>query len=250
MNALPPLTAEQVMRAWEQGAGAPPPQQALSILDCATDGGGAHLATLSVGERDRLLLRLRADTFGSTMTMRIACPRCGRVVRAAVDVSDVEQSGAQAVGDDFGGERELRLDGWTLRYRLPTAGDALEMSHLGGTEAARALLLRRCVSSAFEEDRVEVDPGRLPEAVVDALAEALEAWDPLIETALAMECGACAHVWHAILEIAQFLHAEIADAASRLIREVDELARRYNWREADILGMSAARRQAYLNLTG
>ena len=63
-----------------------------------------------------------------------------------------------------------------------------------------------------------------------------------------LSCPACQHGWSAELDIAAFFWTEIAAQAQRLLREVDALARVYGWREADILAMSAARRQAYLEL--
>ena len=46
------------------------------------------------------------------------------------------------------------------------------------------------------------------------------------------------------------MKAELATQAKRLLREVHFLARAYGWREADILAMSARRRQAYLEMVG
>jgi hypothetical protein len=51
-----------------------------------------------------------------------------------------------------------------------------------------------------------------------------------------------------MFDIGAFLWEEIAAQARRLLREVHTLARAYGWREADILVMSAARRQAYLEM--
>ena len=42
----------------------------------------------------------------------------------------------------------------------------------------------------------------------------------------------------------------IAGRALRLLGHVHALARAYGWREADILAMSPARRQVYLDLAG
>jgi hypothetical protein len=244
---LAAMTAERILRSWEQALDAPPPRQAITILDCAGAlSGVADPRGLSIGQRDAGLLRLRALTFGPTMHMRINCPNCAQTVTAGVDVADVEASGTATPGEIV---RELRKAGWTLRYRLPTAGDLDDASHAAGVAQAAALLLRRCVLHA-DHDGDPADPAALPPALRDALSAAIEAWDPLVETALAIDCTSCGHGWHAVLEIASFLHAEIADTAIRVVREVDELARRYGWREADILAMTATRRQAYLEQTG
>jgi len=49
-------------------------------------------------------------------------------------------------------------------------------------------------------------------------------------------------------DIASFFWAEICVQAKRLLREVHTLARAYGWREMDILSMSPARRQFYLEM--
>ena len=72
--------------------------------------------------------------------------------------------------------------------------------------------------------------------------------DPQAEVLIDMECPDCGHRWQMLFDIAAFLWTEIAVAAKRLLREVHTLARAYGWREADILSLSAARRQFYIEM--
>jgi hypothetical protein len=51
-----------------------------------------------------------------------------------------------------------------------------------------------------------------------------------------------------LFDIVSFFWTELSAQAKRLLREVHTLARGYGWREADILAMSARRRQLYLDL--
>jgi hypothetical protein len=67
---------------------------------------------------------------------------------------------------------------------------------------------------------------------------------------LSLACPACKRQWETAFDIASFLWGEIHAWAQRVLREVATLARVYGWREADILSMSAGRRQAYLELIG
>jgi hypothetical protein len=78
----------------------------------------------------------------------------------------------------------------------------------------------------------------------------MAASDPVAEVLLDLRCPLCAHSWQALFDIASFLWMEISAHARRLLREVDALARAYGWGEAEILGLSATRRQAYLELIG
>lgn len=47
---------------------------------------------------------------------------------------------------------------------------------------------------------------------------------------------------------AAYVWAEVENSAARLLRDVHLLAAAYGWTEAAILGMSATRRAAYLQL--
>lgn len=245
MATLSPLSPRQLVDAWEAGHDKAAPQQALVLLRNAGRFDGKELSDLTVGGRDAMLLELRARTFGPTLQVSGVCPSCGHTTHFSVDVAEI-----QASGRDLGEQRIHRLATreWTIEFRLPLVEDLDAAALAPGIDAARAVLLRRCVTRATGTGG-DVDPALLPEAVVDALAEAIESWDPLVETALAVECGACGHQWHALLEIGRFFYAEIEDYVRRLLREVDELARRYGWREADILAMSSLRRHAYLAMT-
>ncbi len=51
-----------------------------------------------------------------------------------------------------------------------------------------------------------------------------------------------------MFDVVSFFWSEICVQAKRLLREVHTLARAYGWREADILNMSTARRQFYLEM--
>jgi hypothetical protein len=81
-----------------------------------------------------------------------------------------------------------------------------------------------------------------------AIAEAMVEHDPRAEMRLAMHCHACQHSWSTIFDIVSFFWTEIEASAKRLLREVHTLAKAYGWREADILALSSARRQCYLEL--
>jgi hypothetical protein len=53
-----------------------------------------------------------------------------------------------------------------------------------------------------------------------------------------------------LFEIGTFLWTELAAQAKRLLREIAALARVFGWSEAEVLSLSATRRQIYLELAG
>ena len=80
------------------------------------------------------------------------------------------------------------------------------------------------------------------------VSECLSAADPQSDVRISAECPDCAHAWQAPLDIASYLWTEVHAWASRVLREVDEIASTYGWRESEILALSPARRQIYLDL--
>jgi hypothetical protein len=51
-----------------------------------------------------------------------------------------------------------------------------------------------------------------------------------------------------VFDIISFFWTELDSLARRLLQDVHVLAKAYSWREADILSMSATRRQFYLEM--
>ena len=74
--------------------------------------------------------------------------------------------------------------------------------------------------------------------------------DPQADVQLAMTCPTCGQTRKAAFDIASFFWSEIERWSLRMFREVHTLATAYGWREKEILGMSAWRRQVYLQLVG
>ncbi len=72
--------------------------------------------------------------------------------------------------------------------------------------------------------------------------------DPASEILLDLTCPACEQQWQALFEIEKFLWTEVQSRARRVLQEVDAFARVYHWNEAEILGMSEARRALYLEM--
>jgi hypothetical protein len=115
----------------------------------------------------------------------------------------------------------------------------------------RMMLARRCLLGARRgEPRAEpVElPDELPEQLMSELAARMIEHDPQAEVLLDLDCPACGHSWLVVFDIASFLWGEISALARRLLRDVHSLARAYGWSESDILSMSDARRQFYLEM--
>lgn len=107
------------------------------------------------------------------------------------------------------------------------------------------MLLRRCVLRA--ENRGKPCPvDDLPQDVYALLEEHMAETDPQGDVQLSIHCPGCDHHWSVLLDILAYFWSEIHLAARRLLRDIHVLASAYGWTESDILALSAARRQAYL----
>jgi hypothetical protein len=161
-----------------------------------------------------------------------------------VTVADL-RVGAQPDAEEE--ERELVTDGLVLRFRLPNSQDLAALLDSQDPAAARGLLAQRCVLRA-SRDGAPVAASELPAEAMAGLARRMAECDPQAEVLLDLRCPTCEHCWQALFDIVAFFWAELAAQVKRLLREVHTLARAYSWREADILAMSARRRQFYLEM--
>ncbi|MDH4234860.1 MAG: hypothetical protein OEV15_06985 [Gallionella sp.] len=203
-----------------------------------------ELALLPLGQRDAQLLALRQATFGDILNNLSNCPQCNEAVEFEIPCSSLHAPGAPV--------HECTLDagGYLLRIRPLTSFDFAAAAGAADVAGARRVLLRRCVVEARRNDGsgndVFAGPDELPEAATEAVAQAVLSTDPQAELLFELACPACGHRWQATMDIAQILWKEVDARAQRLLMEIHLLARAYGWREADILGMSPARRNAYL----
>jgi len=239
------LSGNDLLRLWEIGSAQHPLDWALTVLAEAEPGSTrAELARLSSGQRDARLLAVYARTFGFLIAGQGCCPKCGETVEFNLDVREL----LSATGDE-GWVEPLTVanEGYAVTYRQPDSFDLAEIARLSDVAEARQLLLERCIVQATHNgDEVALD--RLPEVVIGLAVEQMAAFDPLAVIELELACPACGCQWQLVFDIVSFLWLKIEAQARRLLREVHTLARAYGWREADILAMGAARRQAYLEM--
>ena len=139
------------------------------------------------------------------------------------------------------------LGEWEVRFRLPNNLDIASLDPEADDETRRRQLLAFCVIEA-RRGGASVAAEALPLEAVAAIAARMAEADPQAELQLALTCPQCAHQWASALDIVSFLWSEINAWAVRILNEVHILASAYGWREADILGLSPARRAAYLDL--
>ena len=215
---------------WEAARTSPPLERALQLLALFLDATADALADWPIGRRDRALLQARALLVGPEIRAAAACPACGAEVEAVFD------SAAIVVPDPPSAEAALPGG---LRLRAATSRDLA--AALAGPEPRRALV-RACL--------VEAEGGEpdWTDALVAEAGAALQALDPQADLNLQLACADCAAAWTAPLFVEPFFWREMAAWARARFDEVEQLARAFGWREADILALSPQRRRTYVEL--
>jgi hypothetical protein len=241
------LSGQELLRIWEVAQYQHPVDKALTILNVALpDVPRDDVLALSIGQRDTHLSIVRQATFGSQCTGFAECPACQERSEFTFDLADIHTVSGQ-IPADAPLEGTLTFEDYELRFRLPNSLDLADIARFRDVLAARNLLIQRCVLQISQHGD-ELAMADLPESVMAVLAERMGKCDPQAEVQLNLSCPVCDNSWSAMFDIVSFFWSEICVQAKRLLREVHTLARAYGWREADILSLSVARRQFYLEM--
>lgn len=244
---MPGLEEIDLLAAWERGRVGPGSvRAALALLAAAYPAQSpVALAQLTIGERDRLLLELREQLFGTRMQGLSNCIECNQTLAVSLDTQDIRletsRSGTEPVF--------LDEDGYTLSSRLPNSHDLLAIADARTVFAGRLLLLERLVISAtFRGSAVSLK--EIPENILSRLEDLMAEAEPQADVRFNFVCEACHCRSLTIFDIAAYLWTEVEAWAIRTLREIHELARGYGWGEAEILRMSPWRRRCYMELLG
>lgn len=241
------LSAIDILEAWEEGEHERPLVRALTLLSRALPGSSwDELCALRIGQRDALLLSLRARTFGEQAVAYAECPACGERLELPLSIAEI-LAGSARPGQHADGAMTLERLGYKLHLRLPDSRDLAAIADRRDAEGAAEHLFLRCVLAA-ERDGIGLAPAVLPAEVRTEIDRWMAEQDPLAEVRLSSRCTACAHAFLVTLDIVEFLWTEVAARAMRLTLEVYTLASAFGWHEHNILTMSPVRRQRYLEL--
>jgi hypothetical protein len=240
MESPAPLGAEAIIRIWERGRYEHPVDRALTILSCLTQRPRQELAELSVERRDIALLEWRSRLFGEDVGGYAACPQCG----CGVDVS-LTVGGLAEPDECFA----VEAAGVRVMAHLPTSLDLAAAAGCESVEAARRMLVRRCIGDGPAGEASTANDGTVDSADMAAAVEAeLDRRAGISAGGMRLTCPDCGHGWDVEFDVAAFAWREIEVLARRLLLHVDVLARRYGWSEQEILRLSPARRAFYLEL--
>ena len=241
-----PLTSTDLLNRWEQGLNQTLPRRAFTLLAAAlSDLSEEELLNMSIGQRERELLRLRERLFGPRFTFVASCPACSTQIESTFHSADIDTSAPVS----FSEKMALEFEGYRVNFRLATVGDTLILGDGSAGEDPVRTLLGLCLLQAVDPSDAPLTANSLPETVVEAIAERMAIAEPQTDVQLALSCPECAQTWQAVFDIASFLWREIHAWAQRTLRDVDQLAKAYGWHESHVLALTPTRRQIYVELS-
>lgn len=234
-------SAADWLHVWEYGRHLGPPDRAAWLLRASHPQlTPDQVDRLSLGQLEALLLQVRQSWFGAQLASVAVCPACGEQLEFSFSAADLGALDYPAPPPAL----EVAQGAYQLTLRPPTLAD---WRLAAGEDVAGAALFQRCVIAATV-DGAPLDVATAPATLAQLAAQALQQADPLVEMALALTCPACGHAWSAPLNALAFLWQELEAWAWRTLHTVHRLASAYGWSEAEILRLSAWRRQYYLTL--
>jgi hypothetical protein len=222
----------RILALWEGAVGLPRPRRGDALLrDCG--------APRPLGERNRRLLALRGALFGRSWPLTSDCPGCAAACELSVDCAALTEA-LDMMAPPTDGAR-FDWNGQPIAVRAPTADDLSAIADGEDIAGAAAALLARCLPADFDLSQLAAEDLETLEGLIESL-------DPAAAISFALECPACGHGWSAPVDVANAVWTELQRAAELTLTEVDALARAYGWTENQVIGLSPARRAAYLQL--
>ena len=240
------VTPAELLNFWERGMNQTMIQRAIDLLTCASPGIGAkEIAGLSIGERDARLLLLREWLFGPRLQNMAQCPSCSEQIEWETNIRDIRINSPKpnAPSEPY----LFEADGFTILFRLPDSNDLhdLMVEDEKGKMAGK-FLERLILDCKYQHGPFKI--ADLPEKIMNSLEQRIEEENPQAEILMDLTCVHCHHLWEIQFDIVSYLWSEINGWARHVLHEIGILARVYGWSEQDILNMSPARRQIYLDM--
>ena len=240
------LSAADIVRIWELGQDRHPLDRALLLLAYAfPEKTLTELASWSIGRRDAYLLSLREITFGVKLNSFATCPQCQENLEFSLNTKDLRIIDPNNLTESDC--HQFTSESLELQFRLPNTLDLTAVMKAEDEITASLQLAKRCLLEANLEGK-EISYEQLPATAIAQLNQQLTEADSQAEILLDLTCPVCDRLWQVLFDIVDFFWRELSNQAQRLLQEVHALAKVYGWQESEILGMSAVRRQYYLNL--
>ena len=203
---------------------------------------GSHslVRSLTVGDREYLLLQIGQISIGPHIEMVLLCPRedCHTEMEVAVAIDSVPVKRCYP-------RMSYELAGTNIVFRLPQGVDEEEAAHWESINAETALrrMLARCV----------VTPGEASSPLEDAtvrqrLAAEIERLSPQLDCEVQTSCPKCGETFSTQLDPAAWIIAELSRGQSAYERDLHLLGFHYHWPLRELLSLSRGQRGRYVRM--
>ena len=228
------ISQAEFLALWETGRSLHPLDQGVLAVQAAFPELNENIADWPLGRRNRALAELLCSMFGPSLRGWTTCRQCREQLEFQLDCQTL------AISDVPAGQQRIAVGGQS--YRLPTTRDLAAVATEQDAKAAARLLLQRL------SDAQSVPDEAWSEEYIDAVGECMAKTDPLAEILLKFDCPSCGTSFDEGLDLPAFLWAELEACARRMLLSVHTLASAYGWSENEILSLSPARRDFYLEM--
>jgi hypothetical protein len=203
----------------------------------------ALVAALTRGDREFLVLHLRADLYGDRIPLVVRCanPTCAAL-------SDVDLRVSEIAPETTAAPRlwiELDTPSGHAQVREPTGVD--DAACAAGERIER---VARLWSRLVRLDGAAPDWSALPMPTRHAIALALAEESRAPDLVFLARCPTCGAGLEIVVDPFALLARELRVGGDRLLAEVHALAFHYHWPESEILALPRGRRWRYLQLLG
>lgn len=229
------------------------------LTRCARDAAGRELDAdflwgLPVGTRIECLLAIATSGGRSAAVVPLRCAEeaCAQEVEVELTLDEIS-----ALQERHGGEERFRVRhaDEELWVRRPTGSDQLkwlERRFADASEAAAAmaatLMLDESPAPTLDESPAPARAARLDEIWAEALDEALDEFDPLVNFSLLVRCPDCGAEAEYEVDLEEFALGSLWLAQRQMLAAVHRLASHYHWDERQIFSVPHWRRAHYLTL--
>lgn len=210
-----------------------------------------QVQSLTVGDREALLLHLRRLTLGNRLRVVLTCPQpdCGEQMTQNLNVTDLlvlpnphPQAWYETTVQDNGAT-------YQVRFRLPTGADqeTVAQQALIDPQTAADHLIQRCITMIGTNSEADIPLAACPPSIATQVAAQMADLDPQAEVLFNPLCPACHRPFLTLFDTATYFFQELSSQMNSLYRQVHLLAFYYHWSETEILRMTARKRCRYLN---
>lgn len=240
------ISATALLNFWERNMNQTLIHRAIDLLCCAyPEMKVEEIARLSIGERDARLLLLRRLLFGPHLQNMAECPGCSARIVWENDIQDILLQLPSPNASR--GEYLLEEEGYNIFFRLPNSFDLLEVIAGEIKNANPEKLLEKLILDCkYMAEPCLVE--KLPGNIINALDQKIEDENQQADILMDLKCPNCSHQFEMQFDIVSYIWNEINTWARHLLQDIGTLARAYGWSEKEILELSPARRQIYLDM--